>query len=82
MVKRLTAITIDGSNAYVDLLQSREVLMSGGWSSLADRRADGHGSASRDSRMVTALFTVMVLVAVLATLFGIVGLAGIVGHQA
>ena len=50
------------------------------WSSLADRRADDHGCASRDPRMVTALFTVMVLVAVLATLFGIVGLAEIVAH--
>ena len=49
-------------------------------SSLADRRADDHDGASRDPRMVTALFTAMVLVAALATLFGIVGLAGIVGH--
>ena len=54
--------------------------MSGVWFSLADRRAGDHGRASRDPRMVTALFPVMVLVAVLATLFGIVGLAGIVGH--
>jgi len=30
--------------------------------------------------MMTALFTVMLLVAVLATLFGMVWLAGIVGH--
>ena len=49
-------------------------------SSLVDRRADHHGSASRDPRMVTALFTAMVLVAALATLFGIVGLAEVVAH--
>jgi hypothetical protein len=39
-----------------------------------------HRCTSRDPRMVSALFTVMVLVAVLATLFGMVGLAGIVAH--
>jgi len=49
-------------------------------SSLADRRADDHRRGNFNPRMVTALFTVMVFVAALATLFGIVGLAGIVGH--
>jgi hypothetical protein len=39
----------------------------------------GHRRGNFDPRMVTALFTVMVFVAALATLFGIVGLAGIVG---
>ena len=62
------------------LHQSREVLTSVVRSFLGDRRAHDHGRASRAPLMVSALFTVMVLVAVLATLLGIVGLAGIVGH--
>ena len=60
----------------IDLHQSREIMMSGVWSSFADRRADDHGYASRDPRMMTALFTVMVLPAVLATLSGVVGPRG------